>query len=278
MARWYRALLLLTATLCTLASAPGHTKTVDGHKLITDSVPLLSTPAPRRYRAVAIDQKPLDRQLFTQGLEIRDDKLYVSSGLYGRSALHIYQFDTMALLERYALPKRYFAEGLTLVGQQLYQLTWRSGDVLIYDLNPLRPKARAKITGQGWGITHHENTLFYSDGSATLYAIDLGNGGTQRSITVTDNGRPVRFLNELEWVDGKIWANVWQTDRIVIINPTSGQVEGNIQLSGLLPAQERRSDTDVLNGIARDPTNGDIWVTGKRWPWLYKIKLEESAP
>ena len=125
----------------------------------------------------------------------------------------------------------------------------------------------------GWGITHNETRLIYSDGSHLLHFLDPTTKTIERSLAVTENGQPVIRLNELEWVEGNIWANVWGTDRIVIIDPDNGEVSGSINLSGLLPLAAREPGTDVLNGIARNPANGDIWVTGKRWPYLYRIEL-----
>jgi glutamine cyclotransferase len=129
---------------------------------------------------------------------------------------------------------------------------------------------------EGWGLTHANNRLYWSDGSDKIYSINAHEGGEVAHISVTLGGRPLQRLNELEWVDGELWANVWQTDTIVRINPVSGVVVGVIDLTGLLARHERQSDTDVLNGIAYDAVNKAVWVTGKRWPWLYKIGLEKQ--
>ena len=131
--------------------------------------------------------------------------------------------------------------------------------------------------GQGWGATHSGSVLWMSDGSDQLYSADLDGGGELATLSITLAGEPLRNLNELEWVDGEIWANVWQTDQIARIDPTNGRVVGMINLAGLLPEEDRLRDTDVLKGIAMNPEDGAIWVTGKRWPWLYKIKLEKHA-
>ena len=133
--------------------------------------------------------------------------------------------------------------------------------------------SRMVIPGQGWGLTQHGEELIYSDGSDQLYFVSPYQHRINRAIRVTENGRPVTYLNELEWIEGRIWANVYQSNRIVIINPDNGEVEGSVDLKGLLPAPERRPGTDVLNGIARNPADGSIWVTGKNWPWLYQIEL-----
>lgn len=219
------------------------------------------------------DRKPQDRQNFVQGLEIVDGYLYVSSGNYGRSRLLRYRFDAGTFDAGRALHPRLFAEGLTVFGDRVYQLTWRARMALVYSRDELEGIEWFPIPGEGWGLTNNGEELIYSDGSHRLHFLSPGTRRISRSIAVKQDGAPVPRLNELEWVDGRIWANIWRTDRIVIIDPASGEVTAGIDLSGLLPEAERRPDTDVLNGIARDPADGSIWVTGKRWPWLYQIEL-----
>lgn len=228
------------------------------------------------YRVV--DQKPLSRDYFTQGLEIVDGQLYLSSGLYGKSRLLRMRFDDLAVQADRKLDARLFAEGVTVLGDEVFQLTWRSRALLVYRREGLAPARLMRISGQGWGLTNDGASLFYSDGSHRLFVMAPDTGAITRTIEVTQNGAPVSRLNELEWIDGEIWANVWRSDRIVIIRPDTGEVRASIDLSGLLPASERRADTDVLNGIARDPATGAVWITGKRWPWLYRIEVTASRP
>jgi glutamine cyclotransferase len=223
-----------------------------------------------------VEKKPLSRDYFTQGLEIVDGQLYLSSGLYGKSRLLRMEFADLAVQTERKLDARLFAEGVTVLGDEVFQLTWRSGALLVYRRADLAPARLLRIPGQGWGITNDGASLFYSDGSHRLYVMAPDTGQVTRTIEVTENGEPVARLNELEWVDGEIWANVWRSDRIVIIRPESGKVRASIDLAGLLPASERRAGTDVLNGIARDPASGALWVTGKRWPWLYRIEVTAS--
>lgn len=223
------------------------------------------------------DRKPQDRQNFVQGLEIVEGYLYVSSGNYGRSRLLRYRFDDGALDTGRQVHPRLFAEGLTVFGDKVYQLTWRARMALVYSRDNLEGLEWFPIPGEGWGLTNNGEELIYSDGSHRLHFLSPGTRRISRSIAVTQDGAPVPQLNELEWVDGRIWANIWRSDRIVIIDPASGEVTAGIDLRGLLPETERRPDTDVLNGIARDPADGSIWVTGKRWPWLYQIELVPRA-
>ncbi|MEH6587972.1 MAG: glutaminyl-peptide cyclotransferase [Halioglobus sp.] len=236
---------------------------------------LLALPAcaVEQFDYKVLDKKPQERRNFVQGLEILDGKLYVSSGNYGQSRLMRYDFDAMTLEESKQLSPKLFAEGLTVLNEYIYQLTWRERMMLVFDKNTMEPVEWFPIVGQGWGLTNNGTELIYSDGSDRLHFLPVKDRAIRQSIAVTENGRPVGKLNELEWIDGKIWANIWQSNRIVIINPQSGEVEGSIDLTGLLPSSDRTADTDVLNGIAFNSADGSIWVTGKRWPWLYRIEL-----
>jgi len=229
--------------------------------------------APELYKAVAVRSLPMERRNFTQGLYIIDSELFVSSGQYGESAVRVYAWPGMNLLREAALPASVFAEGLTLVDNRLYVLTWRENQLLVLNPDSLAIESVGRIGSEGWGITHNEGNLWLSNGSDKLYRVALP-GGQVTPLRVVRNGRPVYRLNELEWIDGRIWANVWMTDTIVVINPETGVVEAEVALDGLLPDSDRRKDTDVLNGIAKDPETGAIWVTGKRWPKLFQIKLE----
>jgi glutamine cyclotransferase len=233
--------------------------------------------AQQSYHYKVIDKKPQSRDILLQGLQILDDKLYVSSGGYGKSRLLRYDFTSGELeLERKVDP-RLWAEGLTVFGDRLYLLTYKSRNLFVYSKQELKGIARMQIPGEGWGMTHDGEQLIYSDGSHRLFYLSPEKQRITRALTVTENGRPLPRLNELEWIDGRIWANIWMTNRIVIINPADGKVEGSINLQGLLPLMERRADTSRLNGIALNPADGGIWVTGKNWPWMYRIELVPDA-
>lgn len=242
---------------------------------------LFSLPAAavEQFGYRVLESRPQDRANFVQGLEIHAGKLYVSSGNYGQSRLMRYDFATGKVEQSHSLNPRLFAEGLTLLGEHIYQLTWRERMVLVFKRESMAPVEWFPLSGEGWGLTNDGKQLIYSDGSERIHFMNPETRKITHSITVTENGRPVRKLNELEWIDGELWSNIWQQDRIVIIDPKSGAVTANIDLRDLLPTSDRRAGTDVLNGIARDPANGDIWVTGKRWPWLYRIELvRKDAP
>lgn len=240
---------------------------------------LLASPvlAVEQFGYRVLEQKPLASDSFVQGLQIVDGKLYVSTGLYGQSRLLRYRFEDGQLLDQRRLHPRLFGEGLTVFGDRVFQLTWRARRMLVYARPDLSPVAAFVLPGEGWGLTDNGRELIYSDGSEHLHFLDPDSGHHLRSVAVTERGRPVVRLNELEWIEGKVWANVWLTDRIVVIDPASGKVTASIDLSGLLPPAERQPQTDVLNGIARNPEDGGLWVTGKNWPWLYRIELVPSA-
>ena len=212
-----------------------------------------------------------------QGLEIFDGRLYVSSGLYGESMIRVYDFPAMEEMQAVPLDSRIFAEGLTVIDNRLVVLSWRERVMLVYSLPDLSLLGQSALPGQGWGATHSDSTLWFSDGSHYLYSADMSGDGQLTQLPITLEGRPLRNLNELERDVGEIWANVWQTDEIARIDPVTGKVVGLIDLSGLLPEEDRLRDTDVLNGIAIDPVTESIWVTGKRWPWLFEITLEKRA-
>ena len=220
-----------------------------------------------------LDKKPQPRDHYVQGLQIIDGSLYVGTGIRGESRLMRYNFTDGNLEKERKLHPKLFGEGVTVFGDRVYQLTWHARMLLVFDRENLEYSHNFRIRGEGWGITNNGTELVYSDGSDQLHFLSPDTGERSRSLSVTLRGRPLHRLNELEWIDGKIWANVILTDVIVIIDPANGQVTATIDLSGLLPVVERQADTNVLNGIARDPADGAIWVTGKRWPWLYRIEL-----
>lgn len=230
------------------------------------------------YDFEVLEKRAQPRENFVQGLEIHGEHLYLSSGGFGESRLREYDFPTMRLLREYELAPDLFAEGITRIGQNVYQLTWLSQVGLVHDLKSFRPKNKWSLDTQGWGITNNGQSIIYSDGSHRLHFLHPDTLKRERTLEVTLQGRALPYLNELEWIDGEIWANVWRSNQLVRIDPADGSVTGIIDLRGLLPDDERREDTDVLNGIAYDPERDAIWVTGKRWPWLYRITLRARAP
>lgn len=214
-----------------------------------------------------------DPAAYTQGLVYADGELYEGTGLNGQSELRRVELATGAVLQRCALPALAFGEGIALLGGAIYQLTWQNQVGMIYDQASFALRRTFSYPGQGWGLTHDGQQLIMSDGSATLRLLDPATLAERGRIAVHDDHGPVERLNELEYVDGMILANVWQTDRIARIDPQSGAVTAWIDLSGLLSAAERTPSAEVLNGIAYDAAGRRLFVTGKFWPTLFEIEL-----
>ena len=227
------------------------------------------------YKLEVVAEYPHDTQSYTQGLFFDNGQLYESTGLKGKSTFRVVDLPTGKALRKLDFDKKYFVEGSVIYKDNLYILTWENGVVFIYDAKTLEYKSTHRYARQGWGITTDGKNLIASDGSANLYFMDE-NLTLKEKVLVTLNDRPVRWLNELEYINGRIWANVYTSDEIVIINPRNGKVEGVIDCAGLLPRRLHTTDTDVLNGIAFNPEDGKIYLTGKNWPKMYEIKLKEK--
>ena len=228
----------------------------------------------KRYRLEVVAEYPHDTQSYTQGLFFDNGQLYESTGLNGKSTFRVVDLQTGKALKRLDFDKKYFVEGSVIFDGNLYIMTWQNRVVFIYDAETLEYKSTHRYSRQGWGITSDGKQLIASDGTANLYFMD-GNLKLDRKMLVTLNDKPVMWLNELEYIDGRVWANVYTSDEIVIINPRTGKVEGVIDCSGLLPRKLHSDTTDVLNGIAFNPADGKIYLTGKNWPKMYEVKLGE---
>ena len=235
------------------------------------------TPSAQRksvpvYGYEVVNVYPHDREAFTQGLLYRDGVLFESTGLKGRSTLRKVRLETGQVLQTEKIDSRYFAEGLSDWGSRLVQLTWDTNVGFVYDLATFKQIRTFTYSGEGWGLTHDGRHLIMSDGSPTLRFLDPETFQVARSLTVRDGNLPVEDLNELEYVEGEIWANVWTTDRLAIIAPATGAVTGWINLAGLMPRGSTTGDA-VLNGIAYDAARKRLFVTGKLWPRLFEIRV-----
>ncbi len=219
---------------------------------------------------------PHDREAFTQGLVYLDGHFYESTGLNGRSSLRRVEPETGRVLARRAVDRRYFAEGLTHWGDRLIQLTWETGIGFVYDRASFEPRGTFRYEGEGWGLTQDGRRLILSDGTAALRFFDPETLREKGRVTVRDGGEPVARLNELEMVDGLVYANVWLTDRIAIIDPDTGRVTGWLDLSGLGPGGVDAGNA-VLNGIAYDAVGRRLFVTGKLWPKVYEIRMRRRS-
>jgi glutamine cyclotransferase len=216
---------------------------------------------------------PHDPHAFTQGLVFVDGSLYESTGLEGQSSLRMVDLETGRILQSQPVDSKYFAEGLTAWGSTLVQLTWESHVALVYDRFSFRMLRTFSYSGEGWGLTQDGTSLILSDGSDTLRFFDPATFREVRHLSVTDHGKPVLEINELEFIHGKIYANIWHSDRIARIDPVSGKVLGWIDLKGLLPAAKQTDPEAVLNGIAYDSAHDRLFVTGKLWPKLFEIQV-----
>jgi len=220
-----------------------------------------------------INAYPHDPQAFTQGLIFYNNVLYESTGLAGHSSLRKVDLASGKVLQMVEFPENYFFEGLTLWQDTLINLTWKNKVGFVHDLNTFAFLKEFHYETEGWGLTNDGQHLIMSDGTSTIYFLDPATFQVIRSVTVTDNSVEVIRINELEYVKGEIYANIWQTDKLARIDPISGKVLGWIDLSGLLPPESSQTRVDVLNGIAYDDKTDRLFVTGKWWPLLFEIAL-----
>jgi len=225
------------------------------------------------YTYKIVNTYPHDPNAFTQGLVFKDGVLYEGTGLRGRSTLRVVELETGDILQIRELPAQFFGEGVAIYGNRIIQLTWQSNVGFVYDKESFALLQEFNYPTEGWGITHDGTHLIMSDGTSTLYFLDPETYEEVHRVEVLDRGSPVTRLNELEYVQGIIYANVWQTDRIAMIAPSTGQVVGWIDLEGLLGEEDRIQRVDVLNGIAYDAEDDRLFVTGKWWPKLFEIEL-----
>jgi glutamine cyclotransferase len=222
-----------------------------------------------------VAEHPHDVNSYTQGLFFHDGVMYESTGQYGESSMRTVDMRTGKYIKRKKIDKKYFVEGSVVFDGDLYVLTWMEKTVFVYDPKTLELKAEKTYPREGWGLSTDGKKLIASDGTAYIYFLDASMNATSR-VLVKAGSRAVPWLNELEYINGKIWANVYMSDEIAIIDPLNGNVEGVIDCRGLLQKDLHTPDTDVLNGIAYNPKDGKIYLTGKNWPKLYEVKIIEK--
>jgi glutaminyl-peptide cyclotransferase len=241
--------------------------------------PLRPAAPDRLYGYRVVKAYPHDPGAFTEGLQYQDGYLLESTGLVGRSNIRKVRLETGEVVQKRDLGPPFFGEGIVSWGDKLVQLTWQHHVGFIYDAATFAPRGQFKYRGEGWSLTKDDRRIIMSDGTDEIRFLDPATLAETGRIKVTFRGQPLRNLNELEWVKGEIYANVWQTDMVVRIDPRTGVVVGRINLGGLLSEADRRaSSPDVLNGIAYDAKGDRLFVTGKQWPKLYEIKLVEVSP
>jgi glutamine cyclotransferase len=231
---------------------------------------------PAMYGYRVLETYPHDRDAFTQGLFFDDGELYESTGQYGQSSLRKVDLTTGAVLQKTALPQSHFGEGAAIVDGDIFVLSWREKTAFQFDADEFILKNRHSYEGEGWGLTYGGDALVMSDGTAQLRFLNPLDFAEARRLEVTLRGKPLPQLNELEWIEGEIYANVWRTNAVVRIDPSSGAVTGVIDLRGLLADEDFvAGETDVLNGVAWNGEKNILYVTGKNWPKLFKVELIE---
>lgn len=238
---------------------------------------VLPTPSPVAeipvYGYEVIEEYPHDPNAFTQGLILVDGVLYEGTGRRGQSTLRRVDLESGEVLQGVRLPDQFFGEGITLFNDRIYQLTWTSNTGFIFDPESFDLIRTFTYPTEGWGLTHNGEQLIMSDGTENLYFLDPETLERTDQVTVTANGAPVNMLNELEYIDGLVYANIWQTDRIAKIDPSTGEVTAWIDMTGLFPAENRTDPQAVLNGIAYDTETDRLYVTGKLWPSLFWVEM-----
>jgi glutaminyl-peptide cyclotransferase len=263
-----KVIAAVTAAVATVATA-GCSATASAPETAT------ATGEPQRLRVRVLEVRPHDRSAFTQGFELADGVLYEGTGLVGGSAILATDPASGEVRQRVVLPNPLFGEGITVVGQRIWQLTWRDGRAIERDRATLAELRRVPYAGEGWGLCYDGDRLVMSDGTDRLQFRSPDTFGSVGGVRVRLAGGTVDRLNELECAAGAVWANVWQTDRILRIDPATGTVTGVVDAGGLLTATERAS-ADVLNGIAAVPGGNEFLITGKRWPHTFRVRFEPA--
>lgn len=265
--------ILFTATACgSSVGGAGHAASASASAEAEITVPVPKTVVPQ-----IVAEYPHDTKAYTQGLLWADGGLYESTGEYGESSLRKVDLITGKVKRMISLPDRYFGEGLALVGDSLlYLLTWQEQRCFVYRKEDFRQVGVFAYSGEGWGLTPNAagDSLYMSDGSSWVRVLDPADFSQRRRFQVRDNNRVVSEINEMEWIGGRLWANLYLTDKIAVIDPTTGYVTHYIDCSALETRIAHRRGTDVFNGIAYDPSTGRVFVTGKNWDKLFEIKAE----
>lgn len=229
------------------------------------------------YTYDIVQSYPHDPKAFTQGLVWVNDRLFESTGQVGQSNIREVELASGRVIRQKDLAPPHFGEGIVILSEKLFQITWTTGKAFVYTTKDFAPIGEFSYEGEGWGLTTDGTAIVMSNGTSAIVWRDPATFAIQKSITVTDHGTPVSQLNELEWVKGEIWANIWQSEQIARIDPATGNVTGWIDLKGILPAMDRTGTEDVMNGIAYDAARDRLFVTGKLWSKLYEITLRKRS-
>jgi glutamine cyclotransferase len=270
-----RLLLILALSFASLQCNAGANSGSTTNKAAENTA--ANTAAPVKYGYEIVHIYPHDPSAFTQGLVFIDGKLYEGTGEEGRSSLREVDLQTGNVLKKVDVPEPYFGEGIALLNNKIYQLTWQHQVGFIYNADNFEQIGKFNYSGEGWGLTTDGHSLILSDGSNRIRFLDPDSFSVTKTIAVLDGNLPVNELNELEYINGQIYANIWHDNRIVTIDPQTGRVTGWIDLNGLLPPGDVHDEEAVLNGIAYDQAGSRLFVTGKLWPRLFEIKLKPGV-
>ena len=258
--------ILALLVICSCANVP---ESADSQSVLNNTIPNSVTV----YTYKIVNTYPHDQDAWTQGLTFEDGILHEATGGYGKSSLRKIDLAGANVLQTYKLPDKYYGEGITIYKNMIIQLTWKEQTGFVYDKNDFDLLREFSYSKEGWGITYDGKRLVSSDGTSTLYFLDPETFTIAAEINVRDNDVPVDRLNELEYIRGRVYANIWGDDKIAIIDPQTGKVTGWVDLTGLLASQHYDRPKDNLNGVAYNPQNGHLFVTGKFWPILFEIEL-----
>ncbi|GGD05431.1 glutaminyl-peptide cyclotransferase [Hyunsoonleella pacifica] len=247
----------------------------DEQQTVSSTVTILNNESPKIYKFKILNEYPHDITSYTQGLEFHNGKLYESTGQYKESKLRLVDYTTGKVIKNINLADEYFGEGLTVMHDKIYQLTWKKGIGFVYDVNTFEKTGSFKYgqSKEGWGLTHNETHIYKSDGSEDIWLLDPKTLIEQEKIQVYTNKGKITDINEMEWINGKIYANRYQRNGVAIINPINGAVEGVIDFTPLKNMVTQHEKLDVLNGIAYNPETKTIFVTGKRWDKLFEVEI-----
>ena len=265
---------IIAMTLTTVAAACSSDRVPADSTVVTPVATGARTPT---YSYEVVASYPHDAGAYTEGLLWHEGRLFESTGQKGHSNIREVDLKTGNIIRQHDIDAKYFGEGIIIFGDKMYELTWQDNIGFIYDWKTFTQKSQFTYEGEGWAFTTDGKSLIMSNGSSVIAFRDPVTFKVTSAITVTDHDTPVSKLNELEWIKGEIWANVWETDQIARIDPATGHVLGWIDLAGILPAADRKGNEEVLNGIAYDAKGDRIFVTGKYWGKLFEIKLKQRS-
>jgi len=248
------------------------------HRKVNNTIYFMASKPPVVYNYEVVNEFPHDKKAFTQGFEYHNGFFYESTGQYGQSTLRKVEVKTGKILQKIDIDKQYFAEGMTIYKDKIYQLTWRKNKGFVYDLKTFKLEKTFNYSQskEGWGLTHNNKNLIKTDGTERMWFLNLETLAEESYIETYTNNRKAENLNELEFVKGKIYANLWQKNSILIVDPKNGAIEGIVNLKGLQSKAGQKGDDNVLNGIAYDEENNRLFVTGKKWNKVFEIKIVDK--